>query len=44
MARIVGPTWAGFSFMAFGSSSPFLSGALVMLGALTLSRRVTKSC
>ena len=42
LARIGGPTWAGFSFMAFGSSSPFLSGALVMLGALTLSLRVTK--
>lgn len=43
LARIGGPTWAGFSFMVFGSSSPFLCGALVMLVALTLSRQVTKN-
>ncbi len=43
LARISGPTWAGASFMKFGSSAPFLSGFLVMLVALTLSLRVTKS-
>lgn len=42
LARIGGPTWAGASFMNFGSSAPFLSGSLVMLVALTLSWRVTK--
>ncbi|MEH2182911.1 MFS transporter [Nostoc sp.] len=43
LARIAGPTWAGVSFMKFGSSAPFLSGFIVMLIALTLSLRVTKS-
>nr|WP_322652870.1 MFS transporter [Nostoc sp. CmiVER01]MDZ8121770.1 MFS transporter [Nostoc sp. CmiVER01] len=43
LARIGGPIWAGLSFMRFGSSAPFLSGFLVMLVALTLSLRVTKS-
>ncbi|RCJ37603.1 hypothetical protein A6769_11930 [Nostoc punctiforme NIES-2108] len=42
LARIAGPTWAGVSFMKFGSSAPFLSGTLVMVVALTLSLRVTK--
>ncbi|MDZ8240002.1 MAG: MFS transporter [Nostoc sp. ChiQUE01a] len=43
LARIGGPTWAGASFMKFGSSAPFLSGSLVILLALTLSLRVTQS-
>ncbi|MEH2262662.1 MFS transporter [Nostoc sp.] len=43
LARIGGPTWAGISFMKFGSYAPFLSGTLVMLVALTLSFRVTKN-
>ncbi len=43
LARIGGPTWAGASFMTFGSSAPFLSGSLVILLALTLSLQVTKS-
>jgi MFS transporter, DHA1 family, tetracycline resistance protein len=43
LARIGGPTWAGASFMKFGSDAPFLSGSLVMLVALTFSLRVTKS-
>ncbi|MBH8561519.1 MFS transporter [Nostoc sp. CENA67] len=43
LARIGGPTWAGASFMKFGSSAPFLSGSLIMLVALTLSWRVTKN-
>ncbi len=43
LARIVGPIWAGVSFMKFGIDAPFLSGSLVMLVALTLSLRVTKS-
>ncbi|MEH2089888.1 hypothetical protein [Nostoc sp.] len=43
LARIAGPTWAGVSFIKFGSSAPFLSGTLVMVVALTLSLRVTKS-
>ncbi|MEH2449096.1 MAG: MFS transporter [Nostoc sp.] len=43
LARVGGPTWAGASFMKFGSSAPFLSGALVVLVALTLSLRVSKS-
>ncbi|QHG19409.1 MFS transporter [Nostoc sp. ATCC 53789] len=43
LARIVGPIWAGISFMKFGSDSPFLSGFLVMIVALFLSLRVTKS-
>ncbi|MEH2046096.1 MFS transporter [Nostoc sp.] len=43
LARIAGPTWAGVSFIKFGSSAPFLSGTLVMIVALTLSLRVTKS-
>ncbi|AVH62189.1 MFS transporter [Nostoc sp. 'Peltigera membranacea cyanobiont' N6] len=43
LARICGPTWAGVSFMKFGIYAPFLSGALVMLVALTLSFRVTKN-
>ncbi|MEH2258717.1 hypothetical protein [Nostoc sp.] len=43
LARIAGPTWAGVSFMKFGSSAPFLSGFIVMLVALTLSLRVTKN-
>ncbi|MFN6560764.1 MAG: MFS transporter [Nostoc sp. ChiSLP01] len=43
LARIGGPTWAGASFMKFGSSAPFLSGSLVILLALTLSLRVIKS-
>jgi MFS transporter, DHA1 family, tetracycline resistance protein len=43
LARIGGPTWAGVSFMKFGSSAPFLSGFVVILIALTLSLRVTKN-
>ncbi|WP_392532937.1 MFS transporter [Nostoc sp. C117] len=43
LARILGPTWAGASFMKFGTSAPFLSGSLVVLVALILSLRVTKS-
>ncbi|MDZ8024665.1 MAG: MFS transporter [Nostoc sp. DedQUE11] len=43
LARIGGPTWAGASFMKFGSSAPFLSGSLVILLALTLSLQVTQS-
>ncbi|MEH1861686.1 MAG: hypothetical protein V7L21_27665 [Nostoc sp.] len=43
LARIAGPTWAGVSFIKFGISAPFLSGTLVMIVALTLSLRVTKS-
>lgn len=43
LARIGGPTWAGVSFMKFGSYAPFLSGSLVMLIALALSLRVTTS-
>ena len=43
LARIIGPIWAGMSFIKFGSSAPFLSGALVMLVALTLSLQLTKS-
>ncbi len=43
LGRIGGPVWAGVGFMKFGSSAPFLSGFLVMLVALTLSLRVTKS-
>ncbi|WGV26621.1 MFS transporter [Halotia branconii] len=43
LARIVGPTWAGVSFMKFGIDAPFLSGSLVMLLALTLSLRVIKN-
>jgi MFS transporter, DHA1 family, tetracycline resistance protein len=43
LARIGGPTWAGASFMRFGSSAPFLSGFLVMLIALTLSWRINKN-
>jgi MFS transporter, DHA1 family, tetracycline resistance protein len=43
LGRIGGPIWAGVGFMRFGSSAPFLSGFLVMLVALTLSLRVTKS-
>ncbi|WP_179049450.1 MFS transporter [Nostoc sp. TCL26-01] len=43
LARIGGPTWAGASFSKFGSSAPFLTGFLVMLVALTLSLRITKS-
>ncbi len=43
LARIFGPTWAGASFMKFGSSAPFLSGAIVILLALILNLRVTKS-
>lgn len=42
LARVGGPIWAGVSFSAFGSSSPFLSGALVMLMAFALSLRVTR--
>lgn len=43
LARIGGPTWAGFSFTGFGSSAPFLSGALVMLVAFALSWRIFKN-
>jgi hypothetical protein len=41
---VLGPTWAGFAFAAFGSSWPFLSGALILipvtLAALALARHV----
>ncbi len=43
LARIGGPAWAGFSFTLFGSSSPFLSGALAILVALVLSLQLTKN-
>lgn len=42
LARIGGPMWAGVSFTAFGSSTPFLSGALVLLVAFALSLQVVK--
>ncbi|MDZ8257329.1 MFS transporter [Nostoc sp. ChiQUE01b] len=42
LARIGGPTWAGFSFGAFGSSTPFLSGFLIMVVAIALSWRILK--
>jgi MFS family permease len=44
LGRVLGPTWAGFAFAAFGSSWPFLSGALILipvtLAALALARHV----
>lgn len=43
LARIGGPTWAGASFVKFGSSAPFFSGFLVMLIALALSWRVNQN-
>ncbi len=38
LARIFGPAWAGFVFVAFGRDWPFLSGALIMvvMGGLAL--------
>lgn len=42
LARIGGPIWAGFSFGAFGSSTPFLSGALIMVVAIALAWRILK--
>ncbi|MFN6528123.1 MFS transporter [Nostoc sp. ChiSLP03a] len=42
LARISGPTWAGFSFGAFGSSTPFLSGVLILVVAIALSWRILK--
>ncbi|MBD2439221.1 MFS transporter [Nostoc sp. FACHB-110] len=43
LARIVGPTWGGASFVKFGSSAPFLSSSLVVLLALIISLRMTKN-
>lgn len=37
LARILGPTWGGFSFDRFGISSPYFSGGVVMLLAFLLS-------
>ncbi len=37
MARILGPTWGGFSFDQFGISSPYFSGGVVMFLAFLLS-------
>jgi len=37
LARILGPTWGGFSFDRFGISSPYFSGGAVMLLAFLLS-------
>lgn len=42
-ARIVGPTWAGACFGYFGSSAPFVSGAVAILIAAGLGLRVTKT-
>lgn len=38
LARILGPAWAGYCFVAFGRDWPFLSGGLVMvvMGGLAL--------
>lgn len=43
LARITGPIWAGNSYIMFGNTAPFLSGALVILVAMALSLRVAKS-
>ncbi|MBP5974895.1 MFS transporter [Brasilonema sp. CT11] len=40
LARILGPTWAGICFMMFGSSSPFLSGTLMILIAIAFTLRM----
>jgi len=37
LARILGPTWGGFSFDRFGISSPYFSGGVVMFLAFLLS-------
>ena len=38
LARVFGPAWAGFCFVAFGRDWPFLSGGLIMvvMGGLAL--------
>jgi DHA1 family tetracycline resistance protein-like MFS transporter len=46
LGRVLGPTWAGFAFVALGSNWPFFSGALVLvpvtLAAVYLARRVSR--
>jgi DHA1 family tetracycline resistance protein-like MFS transporter len=37
LARIVGPLWGGFVFDRFGHTAPFISAAVLMLIAFTLS-------
>ena len=40
LARIFGPAWAGFCFVAFGRDWPFLSGGLVMVVMAGLALRL----
>lgn len=37
MARVLGPTWAGFLFAVFGRDWPYFSGAALMIAVLVLA-------
>ncbi len=41
MGRIVGPSLSGLTFVALGTQSPFLVGALTMIVLAVLSRRIS---
>jgi MFS family permease len=43
LGRTIGPTWAGFLFYRFGSTAPFLSGAMAALFSLLVGMTVRTS-
>jgi len=43
LARILGPAFAGMLFGAFGRNAPFFAGAVVMVGAVVLARRISRT-